>query len=506
MVAPTGFDAYVTDEATKKFIFLKGWALVAGEDVIIVTESTNATAIVDYVDPVIVYWTDASGENILDTDYYFPGEKTVLDAYNGVNIDVDHTPDYYSYGRQGWAGIEEATAGLATPGEYYITAIMGKIAPDTFPGLKYSLSLYSNFVMNFYVPTDIEGVSNLVISTNADGSSLISEFAPEAIDGVTYDKYGYMLGVADTEIKTFYIVYNVGDDRLSFPVSVGVPTYAASVMEEYSEDNSSAGVALKTLVVNMANYAVKVLELNGSDMNSDGAKIYNEIINANADYLSYYNSLTNEKFLADGEFYNKHGVASLNYVSRDDESNSEALSYIKSIGFNFNTFEPAFIIKFSDAALAEGLQAPTANGSTEYFKAGLRVYAGTSPQFAAKVWAEKDGNKYYGLADIWASVNADGVYDNNCSSEYEYFAMAVGSDDNASIEWYKDNNVREDLKIKIYMSENDSTAEIVGEVNYNLAAYINAMLKDAEGNADYIEAAKAIYAYSYVSEYYGLVK
>ena len=112
------------------------------------------------------------------------------------------------------------------------------------------------------------------------------------------------------------------------------------------------------------------------------------------------------------------------------------------------------------------------------------------------MWAEKDGVKYFGSADIWLD---------NCDADYEYYAMAVGNDNNSLNEWYKDNNVREDLTIRVYKSSPETTLE-VGCVNYNLAAYINAMLKDADGNAAYIEAAKAIYAYSYVSEYYGLVK
>ncbi len=515
MKVPAEFDAVseVLNKEAKEYQTLLGWSLSETEDVFVVTASGVAYPKVESVKAVVVYWTNADGSEILDTDFYFPGATTVLDEFDGTEITTDYSQNaYYGIARTAWAGVEEATAGLATSGEYTIKAVMGKVAPKTFPGLKYGLSLYSNYVMNFYVPSEIEGVSDVVVSTISDGTASITKLAPEALDGVAYNKFGYILGIADTEIKTFYLVYNVGEDRIAFPVYVGVPTYADYVMEEYANDTSAKGEAIKALVVNMANYATKVLALNGNDMTSEGAEIYAGIVDKYEAYLSYFNGLTNDKFALGGELYNKHRVDSLNFVTKSDENlgNIEALTYIKSIGFNFNTFEPSFIIKFSDAAIAKGLQAPDASGATEYNKAGLHLYSGTFGQSASKTWAEKDGNKYYGDADIWATYNnGSASIDNNCNAGYEYYAMANSGWDDitesniASNEWYKDNNIRANLTIKVYWSASDSATQTVGEVNYNLAAYINAMLRNEAANEAYIEAAKAIYAYSYVAEVYG---
>jgi hypothetical protein len=372
---------------------------------------------------------------------------------------------------------------------------MGKVAPDTFPGLKYNLMLCSNYVMNFYVPQGIEGISAPVLSLNVDGTALLPQFEAGTIDGESHDVFGYMLGIADTEIKTFYLVYTIGEDKLAFPIYVGVPTYAAEVMKQYAEDESAKGEAAKTLVVNMANYATKVFALNGGvDVEASGAKIYYEILaQYGEEYLGYYESLTNDRFATGGDLYAKHQVSKLNWIAgSEDAGDSEALGYIKSIGFSFNTFEPAYVIKFSDAAIAKGLQQPDASGATEHYKAGLHVYAGFDGLLPAKLWAENGGNKYYGEADVWGE---------NGNADYDYFAMATNSSWDTTGANFNIDNIRNDLTIKVYFCENDVTSA-VGEVNYNLAAYINSMLKDAEGNAAYIEAAKAIYAYSYVSAVY----
>ena len=290
---PAAYDAVarVLDKEAKQYKLLS-WSLSEDGNVMIVTAAGNAYPVFDTVDAVVVNWTDASGLVVLHTDYYFPGENTVLDEFDGQDLEDDISADYYSYGRTGWDkdAINAATAGLATGGSYDIAAIMGKKAPDTFPGLMYNLSLYSNFVMNLYVPADIEGVSNVTVSRTSNGSVGITKFENGTLYGKEYEKYGYMLGVADASMQTFYIVYNVGEDTIAFPVYVSVPEYADIIMgKDYEADE-----ATKTLIVNMANYATKVLAINDGDMTSEGAQIYADIIAHTPESLDYYNQLTND--------------------------------------------------------------------------------------------------------------------------------------------------------------------------------------------------------------------
>ena len=157
----------------------------------------------------------------------------------------------------------------------------------------------------------------------------------------------------------------------------------------------------------------------------------------------------------------------------------------------------------------------------------MHIYAGYSNPTYATTWAEKDGNKYYGGAGVWAisttTKNEETgedtyVYENKCDSSYSYYTIsannvwdAIGKDGNGNEyaprqELFKIKNARNNITFRVYWSPDNSKTDTVGDVNYNLAAYINSMLSDAEGNADFIAAAKALYAYSYVSEFYSNTK
>ena len=507
-----GVVAKILNTEEKQYQTLLGWSTVDGENAPIVTAGGTVYPVVDAVKAVVIYWTDASGLTILDTDYYFPGDASVLNAFDGVDIAIDHSADYYGYGRVNWAGIEEATLGLATSGEYTITAVMGKVAPDSFPGLKYNFSTYTNYVLNLYVPMNIEGISNLTVSTVEDGSILFTQFADGTLEGVPYHKYGTMLGLASTEINTYYIVYYVDGQKVAFPVTIGVPTYAELVMAMYDEDTSAKAEAAKTLIVNMANYASKVLALNDADLTVGGAKIYADIVAAyGAKYLTYYNTeLTDSAFSNSGTLYGYHKDA--NWVTKQyaSEGDAEAASYIESISFVFDTFEPRFIIKLSDAAVDKGLQKPSSSGTTSYYGYGLHAYTGYYTSVYNHMWAEKDGKVYYGGANIW-TTNGDKSYD-------YYMAASNTTWDNLQNperqEYYKVQYIRNKLEIKFYWSPDASTTNAVGVVNYSLPIYIHELLgEDAEGNftkadanREFIDAAKALYAYSYVSAAYKSTK
>ena len=143
----------------------------------------------------------------------------------------------------------------------------------------------------------------------------------------------------------------------------------------------------------------------------------------------------------------------------------------------------------------------------------MHAYIGWGHDLAAVTWAQKEGSdrRYYGNFHIWSTIDSDGKVTNNCDPDtYNYYAMSSQSDWNKTTEelkerqsWFKVKDVRSNVIIKFYWNATTTdTPEVVGIVNYNLAAYINSMLGDAEANAEYIEAAKALYAYSYASELY----
>ena len=321
-----------------------------------------------------------------------------------------------------------------------------------------------------------------------------------------YDRYGYIVGVAETELKSYYIVYYVDDTQIAFEVkNIGTPYYAYQVMEEYKDKEDAKSELTKTLIVNMANYADKVLDVADDDKSSLGAQFYTNILtNYGEEYLGYYNGLTNDRFASTGDnndIYQSE-VADLNWITKNDETNATAISYIASISFNFNTIEPTFIIQLSEAAINQGICKPEDNGMANYQGKGLHIQTGFSGSAYAQIWAEDaNGEKLGGSADVWGD---------NTSAEYKYY---VSANNNGA---YKENGnwvnsanmlqyLRNDLNIDVYYAAEDGVnPSSVGRVNYSLAAYINSMVDSANAAdcTDEIAAAKALYAFSLASEQY----
>jgi hypothetical protein len=396
------------NEETKQYVVNRGWTLVEGEKVLIATASVDAIQLIETVDAIIVYWTDESGETILDTHYYCPGVATELDEFRGEDFGVDHTPDYYGIVRTDWTGMDDVD--FETSGTYYVKAVMGKIAPDTFPGLQYNYTLFSNFMLNFYIPKDLDGATFESVSTVKDGSIKFEKTGEGTLKGISSLRYSYMFGAADTSVSSYYINYTLDDGtKLSFEVKyIGIPTYAHYILENYKSDDADKDELAKTLVVNMANYSDKVLTEIGKSKDTMGAAIYAQILeNYGEKYLSRYNNLTDEKFLANGEIYEADGIAALNWVTKNDEANATALSYIDGISFQFDENEPMFMIKLSEEAVKAGLQKPSGSGATAAHTHGLHLSTGfTGNQCYTLMWAEDaSGKAYYGSTNIWLDAN-----------------------------------------------------------------------------------------------------
>jgi len=350
--APAIFDSYKTPvRVDSEWSFLKGWTLVDGEEVYVVTADGVAYPVIETVASVIITWLDENYE-VLDTDYYFPGANKVLDEYDGPAIADTATEKYYSVGFIGWDGIEAATEALATPGaEFEIMAVMGYKAPETFGDegdLKINLSLYSNYVMNFYIPTDLP-ISDVVISTTADGSKALVNRGNVTLEGSgEHVRFSYLFNTADAELKTFYIVYTVeGGNKIAYPVEYSVPAYAFAVMEQADavEPDANKATLAKKLVVNMANYANEYIKACGSEANEYYAYIVDTY---GAEYLTEYRGLTNDKFTAEG------------YTA-----SAGAESLIEDISFYFGA-TPAFVIK-----VAEGYTVNVKYGNGAYVAATL---------------------------------------------------------------------------------------------------------------------------------------
>ena len=309
MKVPSVFDAYnksnpKLDTTAKTYTYVE-WTLSK-----VVTANTSAVATPVVVDAVVVEYKN--GEEILDTDYYYPGAKTELDAFDGTLPETDTTPDYYSIAFGGWnaSDLAAATAGLANGGTYVVNATFTKVSPDTFPaGIKINLTLYSSFIMNFYIPAEIEGIENVRISTDAKGSLLVPANEPGTFGDVLYSRYSWAVDVANTENLEFYIVYNVEGTNVAYRIEYSVAKYAGDALYQYKGNEK-----VESLIANMANYVNEVKDVLGEER----VTLYDSII-AHENYSKYIASYDRE------------------YAGAEKTSGA-------AVSFHFSTRAPSFVI------------------------------------------------------------------------------------------------------------------------------------------------------------------
>ena len=443
--APAEFDVYPKLDTLNKEYTLLGFTVNGGTTV---SENAVATPVVTTVPAVVINWCSEDGNTLLHVDYCLPGERDTIPEFDGdEDIPDDTSPDWYSYGRVSWneADVSAATLGLGEGGEYTIRAVMGRKNPDSIPNLKINLTLKSNYILNFYVPENSPGVSDLSIALVPDGSIMITKLDPGTIDGISYNKFSYLFGAADTSIIKFYINYTFEGQKFSYEVEHGVPIYAAGAMQQLSCDANYS----KTLIVNIANYADKVLDFTGGDKTGLGSRTFSRLLELYGDdYLGVYTSLSNEKFSEGGEIYEALGVA--------NNKTGEAMKYVSALNFNFDTFAPAYLLYPSAEAL-----------ETENFKVFVK----------------------YGDTDF-----SEAKYDNEAGYYVSFLGQAEEKQENFSANKLTDT-------ITFQFRSGDA---VLGSIDYSLAAYINSMLENANENAAAITAAKAIYAFSLAAKDYVL--
>ena len=245
-----------------------------------------------------------------------------LPAYEAEG-NVDTTPDYYSLNTTEWNAddITAATAGLAVGGQFNIRAVTEKVAPDKFPGLKVNFTLYSNYVMNVYVPADTLA-EELNVWADEEMTQQVPVRDQVTINEVIYNRYSVIVGAADAENHTLYFDYLYEEGAYIYEFTYGVPAYARAVMEQYSENT-----AAKELVVNMANYADKVLKLT-----SAGDNVYSTFLaecDPEGTYVATYTNLA---------------------VGTASGATGTAVEKVANISFSFDTFAPTYVLTLTEAA------------------------------------------------------------------------------------------------------------------------------------------------------------
>jgi len=494
--------------------YFVGWTLKDGADATIVSPAYDTdrdlkhAAFSVYVDAAVVEWYDNEG-NLLHTESYKPGDGVLSAVYTpAVDIpDVITAHAWFDLAYKGYSAIE-----LPTSGTYEVYPDMEPTAKSAIPAnIKLNLTLFTNYELNIFVPLtnlpeEIAKDSIRVVRlSGADNEQAVGSLGECTVYSDPYIKFGGdKYGVADTSINTYRIYYKADGVELYKELSYGVPYYASAVMQQSSNNEA------RTLVMNMVNYASKVIAGLSVDKTGDrGAEIYNALLEKE-EFAALVRTYDDDLFLKDGDIW-KTDIKDLTYddVIADDpetdanEAQKAASYWIESAGFFFSTDQPLFYIKFSENAekTVNGIKKPTSSGNYAYWSTGFFGYIGVSGE------ATRPGKLY-------ARYDADGTNAytawNDSTKQISYYLAAISDGSNK----YSLYNMAETLNITLSNNNGDSKNQAFYDGNgvtakYSLAAYIGEMITmannealSADARAEYRAAAdmaKALYAYAKVT-------
>ncbi len=452
--------------------YVDGWnislPLVATKEI---AENGVITVLPKTVGAAIVTWYDSEGEKYGDAVYYKPGAGVYAVLPEGISVEKIITGNnWFDYA----VSYETALAKeLSAPGEYSFEPDITAVSPDGgVSDIKINLSVSTDFKLNIYIPvfTAPNEVTNIVLARDEQGENLISA-TETSIEANDYNKYTDIYGVAETDARSYYLIYTVGDDTVTQKINYGVPYYASAVMQKSDEE---IGVKAKNLVMNMVNYAYNILKLQDSSvMESEGAQIYELLLSnfgldSGYEYLNIYKSINAETFTnTEGSVY-KTQIENLTY--------DDLKSYVTP-SFYFSTGKPAFIFAYTDAAVAKGIRSPEIGSEGGVFL--TYGFGGKAVNPATHIAYDSEGN------------SVDGPWGDECSSDNAYYALCQAS----SAEYLAVYELLAPMSVSV--SVNGITKV---EGTYSFAAYVKSLI---DGNhTEYLDLAYSLYAYALATEDY----
>lgn len=518
-------------EPTEEHGFFVGWTLFEEEDTLVVPEYYKGSAIAIYEEPAILHWYDAQGEEIKTTISRVGAEVALPDGlvYDAVVVTNN---GWYDLKVTGWT--EALSTKLTEATSYELHPDIKPIAPADGLGVKgilINVAANVDFDLNVYIPAERPEAITRVRFVNANGSSVNYKYALDesgnaykdengdyvhealTVYGKPYEKYIDPYGVADSDIRTYKLVYTVDGEEITQTIEYGLPYYASAIMN--SKDDENIGEDAKNLVMYMINYSTAVAKQLG-DTAGEGYSIYSALMDRHGSRITNVREtdyfVSDEQILAD--------IAKLNYKNS---------TYISSASFYFNVTEPVFVFKYSDAAEDEGLQRPNSNNfvgwSSDIFVYFMfanednarptRVYAyngtienGTLLEYNDENWHDYENNSYY------------------------IFANSYRHHENKSLYWSKHSiyNILEPVSVIVQRNDDAETKDVneklYEKTTYSFAAYLNGIVSDynallatdtsgmdevalAAHNAklaryeDALELGLALYAYAEAADKYG---
>ncbi len=281
------------------------------------------------VAPVNVYWYDQNGSLIATTEVY----------RNAYAVPPTFTPTtitdggYYKRSYDAWsktAGGEAVESFLIT-GETSFYLTLGEVKPYLTSAM-FNLKLMGHTQLNFYIPSALPSYVTLTGVYNSTGSA-ISTGATVKFDDVEYKSYvATYLGAnnlhSDTVITVRYTVTVDGTSyELTQNVTISPLAYIKVVLDDYDKGGNKFEPTAYGICANLLRYSMAVHSYHGTTHKET------------KDLLEKYESALCDPIdnTVDTDFPVK------NVVQLGDIS-----TYIESVTFDINTYEPRFKIVFKD--------------------------------------------------------------------------------------------------------------------------------------------------------------
>ncbi len=444
-------------------------------------------ALVSSGDAASYVFLDTLGNPATDKIYAVPGDNTY--PILPENFELEDYVDESGWYEVAFISWDNALATKINESKNYelMPSVETRIPEHGIPGIKLNLSLYTDFELNIYIPKiESDTVSNIRFTSDAEFTESVESRGDVTISGKYYTKYFDRYGTADIDINDYYLSFEANGETLCQKITYGIPSYAATVMHM---TDTAIGAQSKNLVMNMVNYAVKVLELSSADMTSGGAYYYKRLLDMygseNYSYLDAYNKLDRSDFTDTESTVYKEQIANLTYKS--------ALgTYIKNASFLFSTDAPVFVFQYGDGAknYEGGIGAPK-NLFCDPTAGGVYVLFGYGNESKNPVrHLAYEGDIYSGT-----DVTATDVWGANTSSALSYYAYGDSYRyvDANSGGYHSAYNLLSPVTVDVMAGD-----ETLATGTYSLAAYINSLI--ASGDETYLDAACALYAYALASD------
>lgn len=240
--------------------------------------------------------------------YWFAGETVSVDK---IPVELPASSKYFSYS---WAGPND-------DGAYYA------VVNDTIP-VKANVSLYSDFILNIYLPTDLG--TDCYKSLTLDGAD--TQVTLVAVDGVEYMK----VSVADinpaTAADATELAFKVEDGSLEATIvkSISVVDYLESALNNATSDTEAK------LIVSMINYVDKAYQY----VTPDGEELPESLtsLTSSAKYTAYtidkLTDMTATKTVADLGVFEEVSISLNNafrftFKTKADFEGNLVFSYVK---------------------------------------------------------------------------------------------------------------------------------------------------------------------------------